>query len=175
MSHATDPPIPAAGLPASLTSTPSTPATLSRVASIAAGLVLVFYGILSVWMLSIRGTTGTAWDHASFIYSGLEAIVFAAAGALFGTHVQRGSVADAKDRASKAESDRADAEDEKALAMQGASNGAALAEAVRATRGASDDQSQVTRSQPQVTANEPLSQLVAIADKLFPPGDQMLH
>jgi len=71
---------------------------------------------------------------------------------------------------SKAESDRAFAEAEKAATAQGATNGAALAEPVRAARGASGRQGMATRGQPQATAPEPLRQLGAITDKLFPPG-----
>lgn len=64
--------------------------------------VLVAFGIVFAFMLSQVDADDTRWSRLTFLYGTVEAIVFAAAGALFGTQVQRERVVKAEDRADAA-------------------------------------------------------------------------
>ncbi len=94
-------------------------------------LLIVVFIIALVGMATLR--SDHQWDRLIYLFGGLEAVVFAAAGALFGTSVQRGSLVDARKDASDARQEartaRADAEAHGAQAEKGR----ALAEAIRAT------------------------------------------
>lgn len=76
---------------------------------IAAVLVAVFL-VLSVWLFTAadnEGTTEIVWSRYAYIVGGIEAIVFAAVGWLFGREVNRGTAAVAKDHAEAAQEDAA--------------------------------------------------------------------
>lgn len=65
-----------------------------RAATWAAVGVLVFFGVVVVVLLALAGrSTNDTWTRLMYIYSGLEAVVFAAAGLLFGSSLYRGRVA----------------------------------------------------------------------------------
>jgi hypothetical protein len=83
---------------------------------IAALAVLAAYG-LSMWvMFKYRGDPH--WDRMVYLFTGFEAIVFAAAGLIFGTRIQRASVEAAHEQSRQAHEDlnaarkRADRADE---------------------------------------------------------------
>ncbi|NAS21159.1 hypothetical protein GT755_05585 [Herbidospora sp. NEAU-GS84] len=114
------------------------------------GLIVLFVAAL-VALVLLRDDP--QWDRLVFLLQGLEALVFAAAGVLFGTAVGRSSaavqeVAQAQERAAVAETD--------------AANGRALASAVLA----SEEQSARRGSREPATAAE--SDLAALARRLFP-------
>nr|WP_296774153.1 hypothetical protein [Rhodococcus sp. (in: high G+C Gram-positive bacteria)] len=74
---------------------------------IAAALVAVFL-VLSVWLFTAAnndGTTEIVWSRYAYIVGGIEAIVFAAVGWLFGREVNRGTAAVAKEHAEAAQED----------------------------------------------------------------------
>ncbi len=114
------------------------------------------------------------WDRLVYLLGGLEAVVFAAAGALFGTSVQRGNLADARNDASQA---REEAQTARAQAQEHgaqAEKGRALAEAVRAAGEAMQaiqetSQRRGAREMGQFEDASPgLLTLVTLADRLFP-------
>ncbi|MFT7022422.1 MAG: hypothetical protein ACJA07_001506 [Rhodococcus sp. (in: high G+C Gram-positive bacteria)] len=104
---------------------------------VAIALVVVFLA-LSVWLFTAandEGTTEIVWSRYAYIVGGLEAIVFAAVGWLFGREVNRGTAevakkqADAATQAADAAKGKAAAGNELAgvvrgfLATQGSSGG----------------------------------------------------
>lgn len=91
---------------------------LSRPAVVAALLVLLAFAAFVVFLIGQVGEDETEWTRLAWIFASVEAIAFGAAGALFGSSIQR-------ERAEKAE----EAAKENA---QDAANGRALAEAIKA-------------------------------------------
>ncbi|MDH6108447.1 hypothetical protein P3T36_003909 [Kitasatospora sp. MAP12-15] len=99
------------------TSQPAPPATrqgpLGPAATVTVIALLVVFLAALVVLGVMRGDKN--WDRLIYLLSGLEAVVFAGAGALFGTTVQRAQVVDAKQEAVAA-LERADASEGDALA-----------------------------------------------------------
>jgi hypothetical protein len=133
----------------------------------AAFVVLVAFSVLLVYMFHHVSTDDKSWSRYSYLYGSVQAIAFAAAGALFGTQVQRQQTKHAVDLAKDAQrrgDDNADA----------AAKGKALAGAVRAEREAHKDLPGVAGADlsapqtPQQSAAATASRLAAIADELFP-------
>jgi len=112
------------------------------------------------------------WDRLIYLFGGLEAVVFAAAGALFGTSVQRGNLADARNDASQARQEADTARTQAQRNVADAEKGKVLAEACRAAaqatqapserQGARDEMDQFEATSPD------LRTLVTLADRLFP-------
>jgi hypothetical protein len=91
---------------------------LSRPAVAVAVLVLVAFAVFVAFLIGQVGEDETEWTRLAWIFASVEAIAFGAAGALFGSSIQR-------ERAEKAEETaRENAQD--------AANGRALAEAIKA-------------------------------------------
>lgn len=66
--------------------------------------VMIAFALLTVFMMGRASSDDeTKWTRRVYIYGGVEAIVFAAAGALFGTGVQRAQVAKAEKREENAQ------------------------------------------------------------------------
>jgi len=80
----------------------------TAVAQIVAALLLIALFVAFLVVLYIQ-RDDPHWDRAVFLLSGLEAVVFAGAGALFGTSVQRGTVQAARQDAAAAKADAAKA------------------------------------------------------------------
>lgn len=74
--------------------------------------VLIWIAFVVVMLLS-AGSTDVVWTRMTFVFSSVEAIAFAAAGALFGVTVQRERVKSAEERA---ETNAKDAANGRALA-----------------------------------------------------------
>jgi hypothetical protein len=91
---------------------------LSRPAVVVAVLVLLAFAAFVLFLIGQVEEDEVAWTRLAWVFASVEAIAFGAAGALFGSSIQR-------ERAEKAEeSARENA--------QGAANGRALAEAIKA-------------------------------------------
>ena len=153
---------------------PTKQRSISGVALVAALIVVAVWLGLLMWLIAHSDTTEIIWARWLTIMSALEAVAFAAAGAIFGTTVQHQRVAEAKARAETSDKRAEDAESQAKAKLQGAANGLALATAIKAR----------TRSQklppaegfaaanegfaaPGITtANDP--DLLAMAERLFP-------
>jgi hypothetical protein len=145
------------------------PVKLEGAALAAAILILAVWLGLLAWMAFHTGATEVEWARLFSVLGSLEAVTFAAAGALFGTTIQKQRVQDARERADKAEGRASDAEKTAASKTQAAANGQALATAVKA-RAAQQPRS-VDRIERVSTTAAPAAMpddLVALADKLFP-------
>ena len=90
----------------------------SRTAIVVAALVLVAFGVFVVFLVAQVDEDEVEWSRLAWIFASVEAIAFGAAGALFGSSIQR----DRAEKAEKAASENA----------QDAANGRALAEAIKA-------------------------------------------
>jgi F0F1-type ATP synthase membrane subunit b/b' len=149
---------------------------------IAAIAVLVAFGVLVGWMLiTAKTTNGILWDRQLYIYTSVEAIVFAAAGALFGLEVKRQQVTGAERRADASADRAAEALKSERLAATEAERARALAAATRGAIAASRDAAAADSQAADVpgAARSPaggraapdvaLTALGNIADELFPP------
>jgi hypothetical protein len=94
---------------------PSAPKTvrLSGAGLAAAVAVLVAFGLFVVFMLTEIGTSELRWTRAAWLFASVEAIAFGAAGALFGSSIQR---ARAENAEAEARSNANDAANGRALA-----------------------------------------------------------
>jgi hypothetical protein len=135
--------------------TPGTPLTGVALA-VAVAVIAVWLGFL-VWIIVEVDASEVAWSRLLVVLGSVEAVAFAAAGALFGTTVQRQRVEDQRDRADAAES-RADANETAAV------NGHKLAAAVKATRGAGA----AGRERLSAEAGPADDPLLEMANRLFP-------
>jgi hypothetical protein len=137
----------------------SNPGGLSGVALFLAVAIIVTWLIMLLFLIWQTTATEVVWARLLIVLSSMEAVAFGAAGALFGTHIQRQRVHDASARAEKAEKEALDNQDANA-------KGKALATAVRVS-------AKARKSAPSLKLNTaeqgaPDAELVALADALFP-------
>jgi hypothetical protein len=145
---------------------------------VAIGLLVVFI-VAMVTLFLLR--SDEHWDRLVYLFGGLEAIVFASAGALFGTTVQRGAVAAAEAATKQATAAASQAVAEAKSSAVDAANGQALAAAVKAVtvRAGSNSFGQSTgderrggRPDPELGDQPPtdpaLGALARVALELFP-------
>jgi hypothetical protein len=132
-------------------------ARLSGPAVVAALAVLIAFGVFVVFLVSEVGVSEVKWARLAWLFASVEAIAFGAAGALFGSSIQR-------QRAEKAEADAK----ENATA---AANGHALAEAVKADEpqgGGGGGLESLGPGQQDDAAAEVARRHAALARRLFP-------
>lgn len=65
----------------------------------AVGVLLFFGAVVIVLIVEAHSASSSTWERLVYVYAGVEAVVFAAAGALFGSEVQRGRAIAAESRA----------------------------------------------------------------------------
>lgn len=101
--------------------------------------VVVAWLAALVWLGTQTGATEIVWARLTFLLGSIEAVAFGAAGAIFGTQIQRQRVEAAERRAGKAEDDakeeKQDAKNSRRVADEhrgAAEKGKALARAVKA-------------------------------------------
>jgi type VI protein secretion system component VasK len=87
-------------------------------------VVLLVFALFVNYMLGLTKVEETEWTRAVYLFSGVEAIAFAAAGFLFGREVHRVQAEKADKRADEAEKRASEAEKD-------AINGKALATAIK--------------------------------------------
>jgi len=123
-------------------------------------LVLIGFAGLVAWTLGVRGDTN--WDRVVYIFGSVEAIAFAAAGAIFGTQVQRQQVQAAQAQASAERTRANEAQSTVQQHVAKAAQAKALAVAVkRATESPAGDVGGET------VAPSALAHLAAIADQIL--------
>ena len=137
-----------------------------------AATVLAIYIVLIVTLIRMR--SDDHWDRLVFLFAGFEAIVFAAAGWMFGTTVQRSRVEGAEtarqqavDDAETARAEEKFARQEKDAAIRDAERGRALDAAVKAKRAGMESSRQGARPG-DALSNPELAELLEIAERLFP-------
>lgn len=136
---------------------PSWMPTLRAVLTI---LALLAFGIFIVFLLKRSDASERTWSHYVYLLTGVEAIVFAAVGWLFGRDVSRPVVEQAKE-----------AGDAKAQAAEERTKGKTLAQAVLAQETAAPARSERLQAMgtPQAAAAAPdTAALAALARSLYP-------
>lgn len=125
-------------------------------ASFVALLALAGFAWFITYMLGLTTTTETQWTRAVYLFTGAEAIAFAAAGFFFGREVNRQRAERAEDRADKAQAAEA--------------RGTSLAEAIRIKAQGHANKTQLYGLGANVVqaTQADFSELVALADRLFP-------
>lgn len=96
----------------------------------AVSICLIGLYIASLWVMFYY-RNDRQWDRMVYLFSGYEAIVFVAVGAIFGTRIQRASVESATERARQAHEDLASERHRSHDATERAEAAGALATAVR--------------------------------------------
>jgi hypothetical protein len=139
--------------------------TLHGAALVAALALVAAWLVLLGWMVFRTTVPDLEWTRLLVILGSLEAVAFAAAGALFGTTIQRRRVEDTKERAEKADERASQAEKTSMGNAQGAANGRALATAVKVRRSPRAAAGVERVSTQQQEAND---ELVTLAQRLFP-------
>ena len=118
---------------------------------VVAAVSVVFFGAISVYLIRHVSDPDPQWSRLVYIYAGLEALVFAAAGALFGSRVQRSNALAAEKRAASAEAAAS-------AAAKDATDKRAIAAAVRAERAvAATSTAPATAPAPRPTRRDGLS------------------
>jgi hypothetical protein len=130
--------------------------------------VLAAWLALLSWLAFHTGATELQWARLGSVLGSLEAVAFAAAGALFGTTIQKQRVADANERAGKAEDRAARAEKTSTEHTQAVANGRALAAAVKARAGSNAAVQGIDRITATETSRKATDDLAALAATLFP-------
>ena len=148
---------------------------LASALSFAQGLVPLLVAIAVLWffgstlkkMFDLAAPTinnETLWGRYVYLYSGLEALAYAAAGFIFGREVNRQRAEQAEKRANVAQ-DKADIA--QVAAAKSVANGEALAEAVRGLHDESVEQPAAARVEA-AAARTQIRTLRTLADKYFP-------
>lgn len=134
---------------------------------IAAFLVIVVWLGLLVWLISHTGISDAEWARLLVVLGSVEAVAFAAAGALLGTTIQGKRVQEARKREEKAE-EQADKERNAATAKtEAAAKGKALATAIKARAKSRSAKGGVERVSAASTGGVD-DDLVALSNELFP-------
>jgi len=113
-------------------SAPATTATLGIAATAAAIVVIVGFGILVAVMIAHADVSDTSWNRLAWLFGAVEAVAFTAAGALFGSTVQRRRAERAEE---EADANREGAVRGRALAAAITADGAAASVAAPEARG----------------------------------------
>ncbi len=162
---------------------------MTTLASITAIGALVFFGALALYMIVTSDVSDDVWQRKVYVYASVEAIVFAAAGALFGVQVKRGEAKAANVRAEQAEQEASEAKKSERLSSEDAQKGRTMAATARGLAKATsttDSSGQQTPGTPGsrgvagggMSSGQALEALSQVADELFPrdrPGDASVN
>ncbi len=140
-------------------SQPSQAATKDTLIRVVALVILAAFALLVVAMFRILGAVETQWTRAVFLFSGVEAIAFSAAGFLFGREVNR-QRADTAEETSKNLSEKTN--DAVAKSAEAIANGRALRALIDAKLQAGPGLIAKEGGQPH------LEELSTLAHELFP-------
>jgi hypothetical protein len=152
-------------------------AGIGRAAIITAIALIAVYIAMLGFMMTLRADK--EWDRLVYLLSGFEALVFAGAGALFGTTIQRANVTAARDDAADAKKTAQAERDRAQLAEKDAAAGRTLAAAIEAkaeARAGGADRIRGSRPEPEQEAaaagpaglDADLLELAVLARKMMP-------
>lgn len=145
-----------------------------NLASILAFLLLIAFAIFIVYLLGLTSAQETQWTRSVYLFSGAEAIAFAAAGFFFGSEIQRKRAERAEEKAGEAEQAASEAEKE---AIKEVTKGRTLNEAIQSklqervdaskTHGSSEHYSGLGESEEKISLVD-LREIANLANRLFP-------
>lgn len=132
-------------------------------------LALVGFVCFILYMLGLKSSSELEWTRSVYLFSGVEAIAFAAAGFLFGKEVHRKRAESAEGRSEKAENE---ATTSRAEAIEAKTNGEAIVDFIDAMAQAQEQSSEELERfgpSPAVTRTRAdLEKLRDFAHKRFP-------
>lgn len=151
--------------------------TLTTVLSFTQGLVPLLIAIVVLWYFAtvlkqMFGLTNPAtvgevqWGRNAYLYAGVEALAYAAAGFLFGREVNRQRAEKAEENASRSQREANSAH---RVAAQSVANGRALAESVREFERAQGERRAATKEAGHTPEQTEVRMLRGMADRFFPP------
>lgn len=154
-------------------------ANLEAVLSFTQGLVPLLVAIIVLWYFGtvikrMFGLTDPAaigevqWGRNAYLYAGVEALAYAAAGFLFGREVNRRRAEKAEENADRAQREANAAQ---RVAAQSVANGRALAEGVREFERAQTERRAATKEATHSPEQTESKMLRGLADKFFPPAE----
>ncbi|MCA1577733.1 MAG: hypothetical protein LC794_10280 [Acidobacteria bacterium] len=153
-------------------------ATLAAVLSFTQGLVPLLVAMIVLWYfgtvlkrmfgLTSPNIAEVEWGRNAYLYAGVEALAYAAAGFLFGREVNRQRAERAEENASRAQREATSAQ---RVAAQSVANGQALAEGVRELERAQVGARGAAPGTPSAPSQSEVRMVRGIADRLFPPRD----
>jgi hypothetical protein len=132
---------------------------------VVAFVILVVFGVFVYYMLGLTKVAETEWTRAVYLFNGVEAVAFAAAGFLFGKEVHRAQAENADRRANQAEKNAADAEKD---AAGGKILATVIKEKTKALHGRAKTFASTGKGIVSSAGQGDLEELKAIADELFP-------
>jgi hypothetical protein len=152
-------------------------AGIGRAAVITAIALIAVYVAMLGFLMTLRDDK--EWDRLVYLLSGFEALVFAGAGALFGTTIQRANVTAARGDAADAKKTAQAERDRAQLAEKDAAAGRTLAAAIEAkaeARAGDGDRVRGSRPEPEQEAaaagpagvDADLLELAILARKMMP-------
>ncbi len=144
------------------------PTELSGPALAAALVVLAAWLLLLVWLAFNTSLQEVAWSRLLVVLGSMEAVAFGAAGALFGTQIQRQRVQDAQRHAANAETKAADAEHRASANADAAIKGKTLAAVVKAKGRTRAGRLGTERLSAAGEPEHEQDEIVALAHELFP-------
>jgi len=110
-----------------------TSSKMTEIGAWVAVLVVIAWLILLFVLLNKVEANDGEWTRIYTLWTSLETVAFAAAGALFGTTIQQRRVQDAKEESKQAKDDAKDARKNATASADAASKGRTLAEALKMT------------------------------------------
>jgi hypothetical protein len=139
-------------------------------------ITLLLYVVLVVVLIFLRHDTD--WDRLVYLLGGFEAIVFTAAGWVFGTTVQRSKVAaaegardQAREDATNARASEEVARTERDAVRTDAERGRALGTIVKAKASSLTTAREGSRPEDELPVDKDLAEILEVAQRLFPePG-----
>jgi ribosomal protein S15P/S13E len=143
----------------------ATTSKLSGAALVAALFVVAVWLGMLIWLVAHSDATEVTWARWLTVMASLEAVAFAAAGAVFGTTVQSQRVTEAKEQAAAASDRAVHAENASKENSKDAANGRALAMVVKTRKRKKSASTEGLAGTPGDDADDDLA---AIAERLFP-------
>jgi len=127
--------------------------------------VVLVYMVAVFFLWRDAGSADLLWTRRLYLLGGLEALAFAAAGAIFGVAVQRPKVAEEQQLRTQAEKRASEAEDRTAVLEPKANVGDALEAVIRAKASAVGTSSErYAGNAPVADVSEDLAELLRILD-----------
>ncbi|WP_299428977.1 hypothetical protein [uncultured Meiothermus sp.] len=138
----------------------SSPSGRDRAAIWIGVAALMGFAVLVIYMFSLLTSSEATWSRALYLFAGVEAIAFAAAGYFFGREVNRQRAENAESRAGQAEQKAAEAAER---AVEAVTRGQSLRAALQARAGV-----QLEGSDSGVRTAREIEELSRLAEELFP-------
>ena len=144
----------------------------------AVAILVAFAGLVAFMLISASVSDEQVWQRQMYVFASVEAIVFTAAGALFGVEVKRQETAKAvqvADRAieeaeeAKKSERRSSEESERGRTLAATARGLAATASGTETRGPAPDVPG-SRGPSSTSQQDALRALAHVANELFPPG-----